>query len=80
MKVEVKEAQSNEVDWTKNPQLLTLNGAVIMTTINQNGCDDGDFAGVIVRNGYAFMVGDFSTKFSKRFWKPFNGEITLKND
>ena len=48
MKVEVKETQSNEVDWTKNPQLVVDdNGGVVMVTVSDNSIGTR-FSGVIV--------------------------------
>ena len=80
MKVEVKETQSQEVDWSKNPQLVVLNNTVVMTASNQSKCMSTDFAGVVIKSDEAWTVGFYSKCFTKDLWKPFHGEITLKND
>lgn len=80
MKVEVKETQSQEVDWTKNPQFVVLNNTVIMTTSDQSECMSTDFAGVVIKSAGNWTVGYYSKYFSKDLWKPFHGEITIKND
>lgn len=80
MKVEVKGKQSQEVDWTKNPQLVTCEGAIILVVADQYVCENGDFAGIIITPFDDYKTGDYSKYFTKDLWKPFHGEITLKND
>lgn len=80
MKVEVKGNQSHQVDWTKNPQLVTFEGAVILVVEDQSKTPVGDFSGIIITPFDEWKTGDYSNYFTKDLWKPFHGEITLKND
>jgi hypothetical protein len=80
MKVEVKETQSQEVDWSKNPQLVISKNSstIVMSIITRNELDDS-FEGVVMVENQLFRCGYFD-KWTKANFKPFNGEITLKND
>lgn len=79
MKVEVKEAQSNEVDWTKNPQLVVgSRGEIVLTSLNQPvKMDNEHFYGTQLNLN---DLGYLTTGWIKSYFKPFHGEITLKND
>ena len=79
MKVEVKGNQSQVVDWTKNPQLvMSDDGFIVLVHEDQGGAFSNDFfVGTRLDSG---RLSDYSTIFSKRSFKPFHGEITLKND
>lgn len=80
MKVEVKEAQSNEVDWTKNPQLLySKNENTIVMTIQTTEETNRTFYGVVMYENHIYKHGFFS-EWNKKDFTPFHGEITLKND
>lgn len=77
MKVEVENAQQNEqVDWTKNPQLVVSDeGVIILVISNQtNATSDKVFVGVRLDNH------DFDNCFTKSVFKPFHGKVTLQND
>lgn len=85
MKVEVKEAQSNDVDWTKNPQLVKYEQGgeyyIVLTSIFTHG---DNFEGTIVSSNIeddsTFFIGRHKESLVKSCFKPFHGEITLKND
>lgn len=79
MKVTVNEAQSNEVDWSKNPQLVVDESGGIVFVLKS---DDSRFTGVVVKhaNGFPDNTGEFSELFTKKHFKPFHGSITLSND
>lgn len=79
MKVEVKGNQSQEVDWTKNPQLVVdENGGVVLAT-KGNAENDEYFTGVGLC-GNRGMEFCYTKIWVKSQFKPFHGEITLKND
>lgn len=75
MKVEVENAQQNEqVDWTKNPQLVYCINVVIVCKDQTNQFDENCFCGVKIE------TGEYATNFRKSAFKPFHGKITLQND
>jgi len=83
MKVKVNETQSQEVDWSKNPQLVVSgNGTVVMTMIRQIDDGKGEFIGMVVLAGEssADILGYYDTTFYRKSFKPFHGSITLQND
>lgn len=79
MKVTVNETQSNEVDWSKNPQLVVDESGGIVLVLKSG---DSRFTGVVVKHadGYPDNIGYFSELFTKSHFKPFHGSITLSND
>lgn len=85
MKVEVKETQSNEVDWSKNPQLVKYekNGDFYIVLTNKESTNM-DFEGTIVYSNIAlddkFFIGVHKKSLLKTYFKPFHGTITLQND
>lgn len=82
MKVTVNETQSNEVDWSKNPQLVVSDyGTVVMTDKNQSESTNNRFNGIVVLVGKNSnnILGDYDA-FLKNAFKPFHGSITLSND
>jgi hypothetical protein len=76
MKIEVENAQQNEqVDWTKNPQLVISDDFVVLVHKNQiEAYSDSSFIGTRLNKG------TYSNAWSKREFKPFHGKITLSND
>lgn len=77
MKVQVENAQQNEqVDWSKNPQLVVSDSDRIILTTNEqsNLFSKNSFCGVEISNG------KFSNAWAKEVFKPFHGKITLQND
>lgn len=77
MKVEVKETQSNEVDWRKNPQLVVSdNGQVVIVS---SVMDDYYFSGTQLTDEIN-EIGYYSATWAKKCFKPFHGTITLQND
>lgn len=80
MKVEVKEAPSQEVDWTNNPQLVIsrLTNAIVLVHEDQTDRKSNNkFVGTKVSEP---DFSEYSNDWVKLNFKPFNGEITLKND
>ena len=79
MKVEVKETQSQEVDWTNNPQLVVSDdGFIVLVHESQKDkWSNETFVGTRLDNG---RLSDFDTRWIKDEFEPFHGEITLKND
>ena len=79
MKVEVKGMQSHEVDWSKNPQLVVSDdGFVVLVHENQKlKWSNYTFVGTRLDKG---RLSDYDTNWIKEEFKPFHGEITLKND
>lgn len=79
MKAEVKGNQSQEVDWTKNPQLVVSNiGKIVLAHQDQKKAFGNDcFVGTRFDDDF---LSEYSTKWIKSNFKPFHGEITLKND
>lgn len=84
MKVEVNNAQQTEqVDWTKNPQLVvSTSGSIILTSVDQSKSDTSEFTGIIVKVGEKSkrILGEFDNRWHKSIFKPFYGSITLSND
>ena len=77
MKVQVENAQQNEqVDWSKNPQLVVNSfNTIVLVHANQMCKKDEDcFIGTVIQSSH------FSTAFLKTQFKPFHGTITLQND
>lgn len=79
MKIEIKNAPTSEIDWSKDQQLVETNTnqtnqkSVVLTT-GGNPTREDCFCGVDLPTGH------YSSGWIKIFFKPFNGEITLKND
>ena len=79
MKVEVKETQSQEVDWTKNPQLVVDEfGGIVLATKDKDENEDY-FSGVRL-SGNKSTEFFYSPNWLRSNFKTFHGEITLKND
>ena len=77
MKVEVENAQQNEqIDWSKNPQLVINNSGVIILTIQDQSSKEfmSSFCGIKISNGF------YTNNWCKETFKPFYGKITLQND
>ena len=75
MKAEIKEKQSQEVDWSKNPQLVVNNnGYIVLVHNDQRDAHSNDtFVGVALN-----LLPSYSTFWCKSHFKPFNGEIVFK--
>jgi hypothetical protein len=88
MKIEVENAQQNEqVDWTKNPQLVELinnNGEKLIVACMSVTTDSKDnFNGICLIDESlddTLPIGYTSNDFSKKLFKPFHGKIILSND
>ena len=85
MKVEVKETQSNEVDWSKNPQLVEYRQGIEFYIVLTGKTIQGEnFEGTIIHSNIeddsAFFVGRYKECLIKSYFKPFHGTITLQND
>lgn len=76
MKVEVNNAQQTEqVDWTKNPQLVHCNEIILLVLEDQQkATSENTFVGLRLDNH------DFDNCWDKEDFKPFHGSITLSND
>jgi len=75
MKIEVENAQQNEqVDWTKNPQLVVSNMSTPEVYIFTHETGEDKFNGI--------RISDFidNPYLIKENFKPFHGKITLSND
>jgi len=81
MKIEIKNAPSQKVDWSKGSQLV-INNTIVILTSKHPGCRSELFCGTVIMPGYgtARSVGEYSNSWVKSMFQPFNGEITLKND
>lgn len=80
MKVEVKVNQSQEVDWTKNPQLVVSQDGRTIVLVHEKQSDASsmdNFVGTSLDSG---SNSYYSNSWVKSGFKPFHGEITLKND
>ena len=85
MKVQVENAQQNEqVDWSKNPQLVEFieenNSLIVLSIDTQHG---DTFKGVILSDTSSIkrgVAGKEYTDFWRSNFKPFHGKITLQND
>lgn len=78
MKIEIKNAPTSEIDWSKDKQLVICSigpndQKLVLTTKGKSSREDC-FCGVDL------LTGHYSSGWIKIFFKPFNGEITLKND
>lgn len=71
MEVEVKEKQSQHVDWTDNPQLV-VNDQGIVVLVNKMSYED-TFVGVAFN-----LLPSYSTFWCKADFKPFDGELVFK--
>ena len=86
MKIEVENAQQNEqVDWTKNPQLLEYKdetkGVLVVAFLEDLGGDY--FKGICLIDEdkiSPYKIGTISEDWYKEYFKPFHGKITLSND
>lgn len=84
MKSEVKNAQNEQVDWTKIPQLVEFieeNNSLIVLCIDAQNVDT--FKGVILSDTSCIkraVEGKEYADFWKCNFKPFQGSITLSND
>jgi hypothetical protein len=78
MKVEVKETQSNEVDWSKNPQLVVNKRIVVLTHRKQFG--GSTFSGTCVSHLEKDELFVNHGDYKKSDFKPFHGTITIQND
>jgi len=88
MKIEVEYAQQNEqVDWSKNPQLVEYTndnrGALIVAFLS-NLEDSADyFKGICLIDEdkiSPYKIRTISEDWFKDSFKPFHGKITLSND
>ena len=71
MKIEIKNAPASEIDWSK--EIGPNDQKLVLTTKGKPSGEDC-FCGVDL------LTGHYSSGCIKIFFKPFNGEITLKND
>ena len=76
MKIQVENTQQNEqVDWTKNPQLVTYNGIIVLVHKDQEkAIDDNHYVGTNIEDS------EYDVDWVKQIFKPFHGKITLSND
>ena len=78
MKIEIKNAPTSEIDWSKDQQLVQIDisksnhNSIVLTTEGKPTVE-GCFCGVDL------LTGHYSSGWIKSFFTPFNGEITLKN-
>jgi len=81
MQVEVK-GKNEQVDWTKNPQLvINDDGLVVQTLIDQSkSSDEYCFVGSPLNDREGMYRVDSFYGWVKNAFKPFHGEIWLKND
>jgi hypothetical protein len=79
MKIEVENAQQNEqVDWTKNPQLVCCGSEIYLVHSNQSGSkSENHFTATRIDSG---IISHYSNSWIKSAFKPFHGKITLSND
>jgi hypothetical protein len=78
MKIEVENTQQNEqVDWTKNPQLVIFKDVIVLTDKYQTSTDEKCFCGTRIDS---VNSSHYSQHFEKKLFKPFYGKITLSND
>jgi len=79
MKIEVENAQQNEqVDWTKNPQLVCCDEIIVLTNIDQSySVAKNEFSGFRVDK---LNKVEYAIDWDKDQFKPFHGKITLSND
>ena len=85
MKVEVKETQSNEVDWSKNPQLVEYRQGIEFYIVLTGKTRQGEiFEGTIIHSNIkddsTFFVGRHKDGLIKDCFTPFHGTITIQND
>jgi len=82
MKIEIKNAPSQEVDWSKGNQLVESKGLIVLTSAHTGAKGEVLFSGTVIVSGgnSARVVGEYVNCWMKMFFQPFNGEITLKND
>lgn len=79
MKIEIKNAPSSEIDWSKSYQLVQSEDTIVMVSSTSlktgkiNNSRD-HFSGIDISNMF------YTDLWLKYAFKPFNGEITLKND
>lgn len=81
MKTNIKTQKENiVVDWTKHPQLvISDSGTIIMTSLQQP--DEAlIFSGICVDAKGDNKSGEYSSRWSKAFFSPFEGSIELSND
>jgi hypothetical protein len=81
MKIEIKNAPSKLVDWSKNMQIVkSINGSTIVLTTTksmitgQKIISPDQFSRIDISNM------SYSDHWMKSGFEPFNGELTLKND
>ena len=88
MKVQVENAQQNEqVDWSKNPQLVQLiddkGERLIVACISVTEDSIDNFNGICLIDEselHPLPIGYMGNDFQKSLFKPFHGTITLQND
>jgi hypothetical protein len=72
MKVTVKEKTENEIDWNKPQLVISSDGDIVQTCINQSKSAECNFSGQKLCNG------DFSINWRKNAFKKFKGTITIE--
>jgi len=82
MKIEIKNAPSQEVDWSKNMQIVkSIKGdRIVVTSLRSVVTGDKNSEGSIEFSGFDISDMSYSDRWLKSGFQPFNGEITLKND
>lgn len=81
MKIEIKNAPTSEIDWSKDKQLVqSITGSTIVLTSNTSILTGEIVVFPGIFSGIDLVSMSYSDSWKKSNFKPFNGEITLKND
>lgn len=82
MNVKINDStQSTEINWDKHPQLLEATTHPGFIVLYQFPNTDTDlFKGISLTKNENFGIGIYDEQWEKKYFKPFNGTITLSND
>lgn len=79
---EIVPNEEETIDWSKAGQLVELKDhkpKVIMLTTGSYNIDANCFSGIVVQEDKIFRFGEYSKHWGMSDFKPFKGELILKN-
>lgn len=80
---EILPNEEETIDWSKAGQLVELKSQenkVVMLTTGAYNIDANCFSAIVVQGNKLFRFGEYSKHWGMYDFKPFKGELTLKNE